>query len=304
MLEPGTKLLQNRTQSTDHTGKLCTDSYDNSEPRNYGPRARKTAQNYTKYNSWNGMEVKFEPEMKAVDESGICSPPLWKTSPPRSPQHRANHYRSLSPTSRTQAIARGQRELMEMVKNMPEACYELSLKDIVEQPKVLEARGRESSVSEERDLNTEVLYKRENSKKRNDKRAQSQVVKRSASINNGGFYLKMVFPVSLGSKKNNNKKKKNDQSSVTNTSAKVSPKPIVQDGSSKGVDKEWWKKRISVSGESESGRSSSNSMKSTGSSSSSSSSSSRRSRSSNNRKKGGGCWSFIRNKKRQMLRIE
>ncbi|KAK7840438.1 uncharacterized protein LOC111984984 [Quercus suber] len=298
MLDPGTKLLQNRTQSTDHIGKLCTDSYDSSGPRNYGPRARKTAQNYTKYNSWNGMEVKFEPEMKAVDESGICSPPLWKTSPPRSPQHRANHYRSLSPTSRTQAIARGQRELMEMVKNMPEACYELSLKDIVEQPKVLEARARESSVSEERDLNTEVLYKRENSKKRNDKRAQSQVVKRSASINNGGFYLKMVFPVSLGSKKNN-KKKKNDQSSVTNTSAKVSPKPIVQDGSSKGVDKEWWKKRISVSGESESGRSSSNSMKSTGSSSSSSSSSSR-SRSTNNRKKSGGCWSFIRNKRRQL----
>ncbi|KAL0009478.1 hypothetical protein SO802_010980 [Lithocarpus litseifolius] len=32
-----------------------------------------------------------------------------------------------------------------------------------------------------------------------------------------------------------------------------------------GVDKEWWKRRISVSGESESGRSSSNSMESTGS---------------------------------------
>ena len=77
MLDPSTKLLQNRTQSTDRIGKVCTNSYDSSEPRNSGPRARKTAQNFTKYNSWNAMEVKFEPEMKMVDESGICSPPLW-----------------------------------------------------------------------------------------------------------------------------------------------------------------------------------------------------------------------------------
>lgn len=277
MFDPCTTQFQSRTQSSDVV--QVKDSY---EPWNYGPRAKKAAQNFTKYNSWNGTEVRFDPEMKAVDESGVCSPPLWKTSPPRSPQHRANHYRSLSPTSRTQAIAKGQKELMDMVRNMPEACYELSLKDLVEKPK-LEARQQqqERNISEDRDLNlssTEILYRRENSNnKRNDKRAQ--VVKRSASINSGGFYLKMVFPVSLRSNKKNNKKKKNDQS-VTNTSAKVSPRPSVSDGSPKGVDKEWWKKRISVSGESESGRSSCNSesLKS----SASSRSSSTRSRSSNN----------------------
>lgn len=216
------------------------------------------------------MEVRFAPEMKAADDSGICSPPLWTTSPPRSPQHRANHYRSLSPASRTQAIVRGQKELMEMVRNMPEACYELSLKDLVEQPFVDQAR--QESVPEER-----ALYRRESSKKMNDKRIQGR--RSTGGIDGGGLYLKMGFPVFLGSRKN---KQKNESSPVTNTSAKVSPKPPVTDGSVKGVDKEWWKKRFSVSGESESGGSSSNgSMKSSGSSSSRSSSI--RSRSSSSR---------------------
>jgi hypothetical protein len=271
MLDPGTKLLQNRTSSSNHIGQ-GSDSYVDS----YGSRARKTAQNYAKYNSWNGngMEVRFAPEVKAADDSGICSPPLWTTSPPRSPprspQHRANHYRSLSPASRTQAIVRGQKELMEMVRNMPEACYELSLKDLVEQPFVDQAR--QESVPEER-----ALYRRESSKKMNDKRTQGR--RSTGGIDGGGLYLKMSFPLSLGSWKN---KQKNESSSATNTSAKVSPKPPVTDGSVKGVDKEWWKKTFSVSGESESGGSSSNgSMKSSGSSSSRSSSI--RSRSSSSR---------------------
>jgi hypothetical protein len=261
MLDP-----RNRTSS-------LSDSYDGYEARSYGSRARKTAQNYSKYNSWNGngMEVRLAPEKKAIDDSGICSPPLWTTSPPRSPQHRAaNHYRSLSPASRTQAIVRGQKELMEMVRNMPEACYELSLKDLVEQPFV---EARQETVPEER-----PLYRRESSKKMNDKRVQAR--RSTGGIDGGGLYLKMGFPLSLGSRKS---KQKNDQS-VTNTSAKVSPKSPVMDGSVKGsVDKEWWKKRFSVSGESESGGSSSNSgsMKSSGSSSSRSSSI--RSRSSNSR---------------------
>jgi hypothetical protein len=194
--------------------------------------------------------------VKAADDSGICSPPLWTTSPPRSPprspQHRANHYRSLSPASRTQAIVRGQKELMEMVPFVDQA--------------------RQESVPEER-----ALYRRESSKKMNDKRTQGR--RSTGGIDGGGLYLKMSFPLSLGSWKN---KQKNESSSATNTSAKVSPKPPVTDGSVKGVDKEWWKKTFSVSGESESGGSSSNgSMKSSGSSSSRSSSI--RSRSSSSR---------------------
>ncbi|KAG6674100.1 hypothetical protein I3842_15G025400 [Carya illinoinensis] len=295
MLDPATKLLQNGTRSSDHIGHVSDSSGNSYQARNYGSRARKAAQNYTKYNSWNGTEVRFAPEVKAVDDSDICSPPLWTTSPPESPQHRENHYRSLSPKSRTEAIARGQQELMEMVRNMPESCYELTLKDLVEQPLVEPPR---ESVSEERDPSTEILYRRESSKKMSGKRA---LVRRSTSgIDGGGLYLKMGFPIFLGSRKNN---KKNEP--VTNTNAKVPPKPPVPDGSAKVVDKEWWKKRFSVSGESESGGSISNSgsMKSSGSSSSSSRSSIDRSRSrsrSSSRHGSGSCWCFIRTKKKHI----
>lgn len=269
MLDPETKLLQNGTRSSDHIGHGSdSTTFDSSHARTYGSRARKAAQNYKKYNSWNGMEVRFAPEVKAIDDSDICSPPLWTTSPPESPQRRADQYRSMSPKSRTEAIARGQKELMEMVRNMPESCYELTLKDLVEQPLVEPPR---ESVSEVRDPSNEVLYRRESSKKMTDKRA---LVRRSTSDINGGggLYLKMGFPIYLGSRKNN---KKNE--SGTNANAKVSPKPPVPDGSAKVVDKEWWKKRFSVSGESESGGSISNSgsLKSSGSSSSSSGSRSR-----------------------------
>ncbi|KAG2663258.1 hypothetical protein I3843_16G021300 [Carya illinoinensis] len=308
MLNSGTKRLQNSAPSPDRI-RHGSDSRDSHQAtRNYGSRVERAAQKYyTKYNSWNGMEVRSAPSTKAVDdgESDVCSPPLWKASPPRSPQRRAKHYRSLSPGSRTEVITRGQEELMEMVRNMPESCYELTLKDIVEveQP-LVEAPVRET-MSEEKNSSNEVLYKRESSKKVSENRA---LVRRgSGAMDRGGLYLKMGFPLYLWSKKKN---KKNNPS-VTITSAKVSPKPPVPDGSAKGVEKEWWKKRITASAESESGRSSSNggSLKSSGSGSSSSttgssnSNSSRsrsRSKRTNSRRHGnGGCWSFICGKKKQ-----
>lgn len=214
---------------------------------------------------------------KVEDDSGICSPPLWSTSPPKSPHQRRNYYRCLSPASRTQAIARGQRELMEMVNNMPESSYELSLKDLVEHPHVVAQEKR----VEERKLSSKKTVP---NRKVDDRREKGHV-----NIDSGGFYLKMVFPISLGSKK----KTKNNES---NSSNKVSPRTSVCDGSNKGLDKEWWKKSLSGSsgGESDSGVSSINSgsMKSSGSSSSGSNSSRR----SNSRHEvsASSCWPFIR----------
>ncbi|KAI4307207.1 hypothetical protein L6164_030419 [Bauhinia variegata] len=232
------------------------------EATNSGFWATKPAQNY--------RGVQFGTERKEMDESGICSPPLWTTSPPRSPQHRKNYYQNLSPESRTQAIARGQRELMEMVRNMPESSYELSLKDLVEQPRV---DVLAQNTTEEKDLNQKNLYRREGSGRKIDNKAQGR---RSGNIDSGGFYLKMVFPTSLWSKK---KKKKNE--SLTCNSSKVSPRPSASDGSPKGVvDKEWWRKKgLSASVESDSGTSSINTGSSKRSGSSSSSSSSSRSNS-------------------------
>ncbi|PSS17502.1 hypothetical protein CEY00_Acc12287 [Actinidia chinensis var. chinensis] len=184
-----------------------------SSPMSFGPRARKTAQNYENYRNSHGGGLQFRGE-NTEDESGFSSPPLWKTSPPVSPQR---NYRTLSPNSRSQAIARGQWELMEMVKKLPESCYELSLKDLVQHPRV---NDQESCLVGEK-----ILIVRQGSK-RNDGKAEMM---RSRSVENGGFLLKMVFPFSLRSIKKNKIKKETPISSC----ARVSPRTEV---SSKGVD--------------------------------------------------------------------
>ncbi|KAJ9146209.1 hypothetical protein P3X46_028536 [Hevea brasiliensis] len=285
MLDPATKFPE--INHVHFSNGRVTDSFS---ARNYGFRAQKTAQNYANYQTWNSL-TEFEAERKLIDDddSAVSSPPLWGTSPSRSPQHRQNHYRSLSPSSRAQAIARGQKELMEMVSRMPEGCYELSLKDIVEQNMVDQAK--DESFSKERSITSEYMYTREKSaKKKNDKKVQ---MNRSGSIDNGGFLLKMVFPFSLGSRKKMKKNSNNNNNLAMNNSARdgrVSPKPLLLDGSAKGVENEWWKNRFSESGESESGGLSSNS----GSSKSSGSSSSRSSSRNGSTRNGGvGCWSVI-----------
>ncbi|CAK9187705.1 unnamed protein product [Ilex paraguariensis] len=262
------------------------DSYDRWGDINHSARARKTAPNYENYGNWNGGGVNLRPQNMA-DESGVCSPPLWNTSPPRSPVHQRphhNNYRYLSPASRTQAIARGQWELMEMVKKMPESSYELTLRDLVVQPR---AEPQEDCLVQKKIFGDEVGVK---VKRQESKRKERKVkMMNSRSTENGGLFLKMVFPVSLGSKK----KKKN---SGPNKCAKISPKPENLDKSSKGAEKDWWKKRFSVSGESENGGNSNN----TGSKGSSGSSGS--SRSNSTRKTSDispGCWSgfFSKNSK-------
>lgn len=170
-------------------------------------------------------------------DSGVCSPTLWSTSPPRSPLHRPEHYSSLSPDSKAQAIARGQRELMEMVSKMPESCYELSLKDLVE------ARGNEENndrkIFDELTQRTGKVVRKTKSGKRVD-----------PSVNNGGFLLKMMFPFSFGSNKDTAKKKKRKGKDSVKDS-QVSPRPSISDESVKTEDREWWN-RLSESRGSES----------------------------------------------------
>ncbi|KAF5725292.1 hypothetical protein HS088_TW23G00013 [Tripterygium wilfordii] len=225
-----------------------------------------------------------------TDDSGDSTPPLWRTSPNR-PLLRPNQYRDLSPEAKTQAILRGQMELMEMVGRMPESSYELSLKDLVEHPLRQDNFMEEQRVNIDHEISTrrreqEVLRRKKNNEKK------LQMMNRNGIIENRGFLLNMGFPVSSwGSVKTTKKKKEN----LNSTDSKVLPKPGVAEG---GGEKEWWKKRYVVSaGENESVGLSSNS----GSSKSSGSSSSRSSsRSSSSRHKDGGCWALICTKQGKM----
>ncbi|CAN7021748.1 unnamed protein product [Brassica rapa subsp. trilocularis] len=174
-------------------------------------------------------------------DSGVCSPTLWSTSPPRSPHHRPEDYSSLSPDSKAQAIARGQRELMEMVSKMPESCYELSLKDLVE------ARG-----SEENDMRKifDELPQRTSKVVRKTKSGKRVDPSRNSGGNNSGFLLKMMFPFSFGSKKETSKKKmkKKRKGKDSVKDSQVSPRPSISDESVKTEDRDWWNRLSESSG--------------------------------------------------------
>ncbi|AEE30097.1 hypothetical protein AtNW77_Chr1g0023981 [Arabidopsis thaliana] len=182
-------------------------------------------------------------------DSGVCSPTLWRTSPPKSPPpfHRPEDYWSLSPDSKAQAIARGQRELMEMVSKMPESCYELSLKDLVE-VKVNQENERKVFDELPKRANRQSKVVR---KTKSDKRVDPN---RSGGGNNSGFLLKIMFLVSLGAMKDTTKKKKKKKK---DEACKVSPRPSISEETVKVEDKEWWN-RMSESSTKRSGSSSSN----------------------------------------------
>lgn len=136
--------------------------------------------------------------------------------------------------------------MMEMVRNMPESCYELSLKDLVEKPTVAnQENGTSDRFPEEKAREDgETMRRNESWKRQNSVRKKKYDPIRSGSIGNGGgFLLKMVFPVSssLGSPK---QKKVNHYGN--SSPARVSPRPSLN-GSSKGLVTDWWKKKGSGS---------------------------------------------------------
>ncbi|KAM7260187.1 hypothetical protein ACFE04_015928 [Oxalis oulophora] len=218
-------LLQNSANSSSHHSYVTY----NHRTFDYVDQVRKkTQQNVNSNRSLNNMP---SPTFEATlgfnrsdhndddDDSGIETPPLWPRTSPNQ-----QHYRTLSPTSRTQAIARGQKELMEMVSMMPESCYELSLKDLVQRSEVEEEKVK--------------IYP----KGRNKSGKKVEMMKRSESLDhNGGLLLKMVvLPVPF--KLTKKKSKKHDLSTNMNESNKViSPRPSVSDNNND--HKDWWKKR-------------------------------------------------------------
>ncbi|CAK9313544.1 unnamed protein product [Citrullus colocynthis] len=213
-------------------------------------------------------------------ESGVCSPTLWGSNSRTSPQFHRPRNRSLSPTSRTQAIARGQQELMEMVRNMPESSYELSLKDLVEHHLTNSKRqqdGDTASLSRD-DSSSESSFRRDRSKNRSETRA---LVTRSRSVDNGGFYLKMFFPLPFGQVSAKKKSNLRTDSGLSGSS-RVSPKPPP-------VDRDWWGKKSSVAGGENEGSISGGSMTSSGSTNSTSSERSN----SRNSESQGSCWFCI-----------
>lgn len=185
----------------------------------------------------------------------VNSSPSHPTSPKHlgSPLHHNRlHHRPMSPNSRVQAIARGRKELMEMVRDLPETFYELSLKDIVERKADMEDQKEIDPPEEKKPPkeSTSQQEKKDNktSSNKRGKKSEKKKMSRSISADNGKFLLKTsVFPILLGSKKS----KKNLGASG---SFKIAPVPKPQPTptrSTKGPEKEWWRRRSCISSESD-----------------------------------------------------
>ncbi|KAF5193500.1 hypothetical protein FRX31_016913 [Thalictrum thalictroides] len=196
------------------------------------------AQNILNYGHHGGRRpVEFE------ESSDVASPQLWKTGPQTmvvtrlwpSSLYNRHCYQAVSST-RSQEIAGDREKLMQLIQNMPEDCYELSLKDIVENP-IVQGADQQTTVVEERreiakcndhaiqsKLKTEIASGRKNN------------LLRSGSMSEGQFILKLFSPISLGIKK----------SSRLRPCAKVLPE------GDKCVHKGWWEKRFLIHGDSKS----------------------------------------------------
>ncbi|XVF61037.1 hypothetical protein PTKIN_Ptkin08bG0096200 [Pterospermum kingtungense] len=185
---------------------------------------------YDTFNNLDGCEIEFQVGGCVEERFGHCPIPLWEADKitDASPLLPNNHfYSNVSPT-RKQAIEEGRKQLMEMIRNMPESSYELSLKDIVDDQQQLET-VREKAVSEYHKsihLETETQIKKQKKKKR-----KACPISTSGSMDADNFLIKMFFPSSQSLK---------IKKSTAENSSNVSPSP----SSEKPVDKQWWIKRI------------------------------------------------------------
>jgi len=112
---------------------------------------------------------------------------------------------------------------MEMIQDMPESCYELSLRDIVDEQHVEETGIRSE---------TEPQIKKK-------KKIKARQMSRISSMESETFLLKMFFPSSLSFKK---------KSKAAGNCSNVSPRPS-PDGAKHSISKEWWMSRFFLAGE-------------------------------------------------------
>ncbi|KAI6691818.1 hypothetical protein NL676_019528 [Syzygium grande] len=71
------------------------------------------------------------------------SPTVWKREKMSLSIAKDHHYSNLFPSTRTRRIEEGRREMMEMIWNLPESSYELSLKEIVDKQLPLQENQEE-----------------------------------------------------------------------------------------------------------------------------------------------------------------
>ncbi|KAJ8540218.1 hypothetical protein K7X08_030137 [Anisodus acutangulus] len=172
--------------------------------------------------------IEFQTCEDITDDYFPCSPPLWNQRALGDARNGAStslpcydYFGHPFPRSRLQVIKNGRRHLMEMIQDLPESSFELSLKDIVDDRQGTEECQQTATV---KGSNQKVRMPQQ---RKTLKRSQ---ISRSESMDSGVFLLKMFLPASICSKK---KLKPRNCS-------KVSSKTSV-DESEKPVNRDWWR---------------------------------------------------------------
>ncbi|XP_060215396.1 uncharacterized protein LOC132642150 [Lycium barbarum] len=172
-------------------------------------------------------DIEFQTCEDITNDYFPCSPPLWTQRPLGVAKNQAStlpcydYFGNPFPGSRLQVIKNGRRHLMEMIQDLPESSFELSLKDIVDDQQSTE-ESKQATTVKGSDQKVRMPQQRKTLKR-------SQI-SRSESMESGVFLLKMFLPASIGSKK---KLKPRNCS-------KVSSKTSV-DESEKSVNRDWWR---------------------------------------------------------------
>ncbi|XP_039167176.1 uncharacterized protein LOC104421989 isoform X2 [Eucalyptus grandis] len=154
-----------------------------------------------------------------------------------------HHYSNLSPSSRTRRIEEGRREMIKMIRNLPESSYELSLKDIVDKQLPLQENQEEEeeefefpSAEEEEEFEFPSAeaesYKNQKRKKRKKvprtTSHQHHQVSRCNSMETGSFLIKMFFPSFMASSKK--------PATSWNSRLKISPRTLFEGLNQRSLD--------------------------------------------------------------------
>ncbi|URE47295.1 hypothetical protein MUK42_14697 [Musa troglodytarum] len=150
------------------------------------------------------------------------------------PMHKHHNGKQVVPTPGAREIARYRQGMLDMVREMPESAYELTLRDMVEAPRIgqavqetIEKRGEEA---------------KDKAEKVKDQSKGKRRLSRKESMETGVF-LRMFVPISLGGGWRKS-------SGGSNTCAKVSPRPVLAEADKGGIERmegELWKKKESNS---------------------------------------------------------
>uniref|UniRef100_A0A0A9H9B2 Uncharacterized protein n=1 Tax=Arundo donax TaxID=35708 RepID=A0A0A9H9B2_ARUDO len=191
--------------------------------------------------------------------SGTPSPQLWAQQ-----HHRLYPASAGSSPSRAQAIAGYRREMLDLVRGLPESAYELSLRDIVERPSpshppsppppasntadAAAARDHEP-VDAKKDAAVDEqaatkqsgggMSKKQGRKQRTMRKQRSRSLERSVSLDTG-LLIKLFMPLSIGGGK-----KKVSPKPDAGKDSKKKEKEKKKQGKKKDAkeqDEEWWTK--------------------------------------------------------------